>query len=109
MHILMSKSKKVNESSDEYSELRDQLLNNCQSLVDVSNELNEMVVSVFKQTSDTSELTSIKDEWVKSSSKIDMLKDSIMEMTNNKNSIIKKIETIINKKCTIQKNHRCNN
>lgn len=94
----MSKSKNVNAVYDEYVQLRGQLLSNCNKMVETSTELNNIVLSVLKESSDTSELDSIKEEWIKSSSKIDSLKESIQTLQKEKSDIIKKMDTIIKKK-----------
>ena len=69
----MSKSKNINKMSDDYNELKEELLTNCQNLVETSTDLNNIVISVFKETNESSELDSIKEEWVKSSNKIRIL------------------------------------
>tara|TARA_A100001015_G_scaffold320759_1_gene448359 strand:- start:2063 stop:2599 length:537 start_codon:yes stop_codon:yes gene_type:complete len=94
----MSKSKNVNVDYDEYVQLREQLLSNCTKILETSNEINNIVLSVFKESGDASELDSIKEEWIKSSSKIDSLKDSIQTLQKEKSDIIKKMDTIIKKK-----------
>jgi hypothetical protein len=94
----MSTTKKVNAISDEYSELRDQFISNCQKSLENLTELNNIFVTVFNNTNSTDDITYIKEEWIKSSNKIDMLKDSIQTLQTEKNTIIKKIEIIINKK-----------
>ena len=94
----MSTTKKVNAISDEYSELREQFISNCQKSLENLTELNDLCATVFNITNSTDDITCIKEEWIKSSNKIDMLKDSIHTLQTEKNTIIKKIETIINKK-----------
>ena len=73
----MSKSKNINKMSDDYNELKEELLTNCQNLVETSTDLNNIVISVFKETNESSELDSIKEEWVKSSNKIDSPNNTI--------------------------------
>lgn len=93
----MSKSKKTTANTDEYSDLKEQLVLNCKKSLEATNELNDLCTSVF--TSDSNDnLSFIKDEWISSSNKIDSLKDNIAKLQTEKNGIIKKIETIINKK-----------
>jgi hypothetical protein len=94
----MSKSKKMNNVVEEYSDLKDQLLSNVQQLGDCYNELSGVINSVFNSVSEPSELNAIKQEWVDSSSKIDKIDDSIKSLTKEKTDIIKKIEAIVNKK-----------
>tara|TARA_A100001015_G_C14991326_1_gene714091 strand:- start:264 stop:1067 length:804 start_codon:yes stop_codon:yes gene_type:complete len=97
---IMSKSKKVSGISitEEYTELKGQLLSNSQQLVDKSNELDTVLKTVFKVADQQDELESIKGEWVLSSNKIDEIDDSVDTLKNQKNDIIKKIEALINKK-----------
>jgi len=94
----MSTTKKISSISNEYSELREQFIHNCQESLENLTALNNICVTVFNNTNSVDDITYIKEEWIKSSNKIDTLKDSIQTLQTEKNTIIKKIETIINKK-----------
>jgi len=94
----MSTTNKVNAITDEYSELKNEFISNCQKSLENLTELNNICVTVFNNTSSVDDIAYIKEEWIKSSNKIDKLKDSIQTLQSEKNTIIKKIESIINKK-----------
>ena len=94
----MSKSKKVTNVVEEYSDLKDQLLSNVKQLEECYSELSNVFTSVFKSVDEPSELNAIKQEWVDSSSKIDKIDESIKSLSKDKADIIKKIESIVNKK-----------
>ena len=94
----MSTTNKVNAITDEYSELKNEFISNCQKSLENLTELNNICVTVFNNTSSVDDIACIKEEWIKSSNKIDKLKDSIQTLQSEKNTIIKKIESIINKK-----------
>ena len=94
----MSKAKKTTANTEEYSDLKEQLVLNCKKSLETMNELHDLCNSVFTSSESNDNLAQIKDEWIKSSNKIDSLKDSIAKLQTEKNNIIKKIETIINKK-----------
>ena len=97
----MTAPKNINKMSDDYNELKKELVSNCQKLVESSIDLNNIVLSVFKDINDPSEpyeLDSIKEEWVKSYNKIDSIKDKIIKLQEEKTNIIKKIDSIIKKK-----------
>merc|ERR1712065_116703 len=94
----MSKSKKVSNNVDDYSELKNQLMTNINGLVFATSELNSLVKSLLKDASSETELASIKQEWIESSNKIDKIDDTIIFLSKEKTEIIKKIESLINKK-----------
>merc|ERR1711871_1879341 len=83
---------------EEYSDLKDQLLSNVKQLEECYSELSNVFTSVFKSVDEPSELNAIKQEWVDSSSKIDKIDESIKSLSKDKADIIKKIESIVNKK-----------
>merc|ERR1711991_874658 len=56
------------------------------------------VKSLLKDASSETELASIKQEWIESSNKIDKIDDTIISLSKEKTEIIKKIESLINKK-----------
>jgi hypothetical protein len=78
--------------------LKDQLLSNVKQLEECYSELSNVFTSVFKSVDEPHELNTIKQEWIDGSSKIDKIDDSIKSLTKDKADIIKKIETIVNKK-----------
>merc|ERR1712065_100218 len=94
----MSKSKKVSNNVDDYSELKNQLMTNINGLVFATSELNSLVKSLLKDASSETELASIKQEWIESSNKIDKIDDTIISLSKEKTEIIKKVESLINKK-----------
>ena len=72
----MSKSKKVVDSTEEYSKLKNELDANIQKLVSVSSEMKTLVSGIFTEVSGESELDKIKNELMKNYDKMSSLEAS---------------------------------